>query len=70
MKENLSLDELAQMFSPNLTELNLNKEELIKRNIVSHEVIHFYLENNEGGIQFDLGRMVEVLYSRKITSIR
>ena len=66
MKENLSLDELAEMFSPNLTELNLNKDELVKRNIVSDEVIHFYLENDVRGTLFDLGRIVEVYILEKL----
>jgi DNA-binding transcriptional MerR regulator len=66
MKENLSLDELADMFSPNLTELNLNKDDLIKRNIVSNNVLHFYLENNQGVLQFDLPRMLEVFILEKL----
>jgi DNA-binding transcriptional MerR regulator len=66
MKENLSLDELADMFSPNLTELNLNKDDLIKRNIVSNNVLHFYLENNQVVLQFDLPRMLEVFILEKL----
>jgi DNA-binding transcriptional MerR regulator len=66
MKENLSLDELAEMFSPNLTDLNLDKDELIKRNIVLDEVIHFYLENDERGTQFDLSRIIEVFILGKL----
>src|SRR4051812_6337739 len=38
MKENLSLDELADMFSPSLSDLQFEKDELIKRNIVSSAV--------------------------------
>jgi DNA-binding transcriptional MerR regulator len=66
MKENLSLDELADMFSPNLTDLTLEKDELIKRNIVSSNIIHFYLENDKGGLQFDLTRMLEVFILEKL----
>ena len=44
MKENLSLDELAVMFSPNLSDLQLKGEELVRRNIVSKSVLDFYLE--------------------------
>ena len=65
MKENLSLDELAEMFSPTLTDVNLHKDELIKRNIVSDEVIHFYLENDVRGAQFDLARILEVYILEK-----
>jgi hypothetical protein len=35
MKDDLSLDELADVFSPVLTDLSINKNELVKRNIVS-----------------------------------
>jgi DNA-binding transcriptional MerR regulator len=66
MKENLSLDELAEMFSPNISDLNLNKDELIKRNIVSEAVLQFYLENDVRGSQFDLSRVVEVYILEKL----
>jgi hypothetical protein len=66
MKENLSLDELADMFSPNLTDLTLEKDDLIKRNIVSENVLHFYLENNKGSLHFDLSRMLEVFILEKL----
>jgi len=42
MKDNLSLDELADMFSPRPSDLNLNKEQLLNRNIVSLEVLERY----------------------------
>jgi hypothetical protein len=35
MKDDLSLDELANVFSPVLAELSIHKNELVKRNIVS-----------------------------------
>lgn len=66
LKENLSLDELAEMFSPTLTDLELNKDELIKRNIVSDEVVHFYLENDGRGTQLDLSRILEVYILEKL----
>lgn len=45
MKENLSLDELADMFSPNVTKRNLTREEIVQRKIGSEPVIDFYLDN-------------------------
>lgn len=66
MKENLSLDELAEVFSPNISELNLNQEDLLKRNIVSESVLKFYLENDDQGSQFDLSRVVEVYILEKL----
>lgn len=66
MKENLSLDELADMFSPNISELNLTMDDLLKRNIVSEQVLKMYVENENGGIQFDFARMLEVYVLEKL----
>jgi Protein of unknown function (DUF4004) len=66
MKENLSLDELADMFSPNLTTLNYTKDELTKRNIVSTAVVDFYLEQEKGSLQFNFTRMLEVFVLEKL----
>jgi hypothetical protein len=66
MKENLSLDELADMFSPNVTNLNYSKDELIKRNIVSPSVVDFYLEEEKGGLPFNFSRMLEVFVLDKL----
>ncbi|MCL6572867.1 MAG: YhbD family protein [Bacillus sp. (in: Bacteria)] len=66
MKENLSLDELADMFSPNITNLNYSKDELLRRNIVSPSVVDFYLEQEKGGHQFTFSRMLEVFILEKL----
>ncbi|MEH7308555.1 YhbD family protein [Neobacillus drentensis] len=66
MKENLSLDELADMFSPNVANLNYSKDELIKRNIVSTAVVDFYLEQEKGSLQFNFTRMLEVFVLEKL----
>lgn len=66
MKENLSLDELADMFSPSLNDLQLEKDELIKRNIVSNEVMNFYLENDQNGSKFNFSRLLEVYVLEKL----
>jgi hypothetical protein len=66
MKENLSLDELADMFSPNLTDLQLEGEELARRNIVSKAVLDFYLENEKGSLQFNFSRILEVFVLEKL----
>ncbi len=55
MKENLSLDELAEMFSPGGGKL-VAKEEVIKRGIASEYVVNFYIEqtnNHENAFPFD-----------------
>ncbi|MBO0962705.1 YhbD family protein [Neobacillus sp. MM2021_6] len=66
MKENLSLDELADMFSPNVTELHFTNDELVKRNIVSGAVMNVYLENEKGGSHFDFSRILEVYVLEKL----
>jgi hypothetical protein len=66
MKENLSLDELADMFSPTSTDLQLDKDALVNRNIVSSSVVEFYLENEKGGMHFDSSRMLEVYVLEKL----
>ncbi|QCJ40702.1 DUF4004 family protein [Bacillus sp. S3] len=66
MKENLSLDELADMFSPNVTELHFTKEELLERNIVSSAVMDVYLETEKGGTHFDFSRILEVYVLEKL----
>ncbi|MFK9094389.1 YhbD family protein [Bacillus salipaludis] len=66
MKENLSLDELADMFSPNVTELHFTNDELVKRNIVSGTVMDLYLEHEKGGSHFDFSRILEVHVLEKL----
>lgn len=59
MKSDLSLDELADMFSPSLAEAVFQKEDLMKRDIASQPVIDFFIEQNgeAGTFSFD-----QVLY--------
>jgi len=66
MKENLSLDELADMFSPNVTELHLTNDELVKRNIVSSAVMDLYLKTEMGGQHFEFSRILEVFVLEKL----
>jgi len=66
MKENLSLDELADMFSPNVTELHLTNDELVKRNIVSSAVLDLYLKTEMGGQHFEFSRILEVFVLEKL----
>jgi hypothetical protein len=47
MKENLSLDELAEMFSPSVGELSLSKKELVNRGLASETTINLYLEHSK-----------------------
>lgn len=47
LKDDLSLDELADMFSPSPTITSLSADELTKRNIVSYTALEMY--NNHNG---------------------
>ncbi len=59
MKENLSLDELADVFSPDLTKLSLVEDEMIKRGIASKLVIDFFIDN--------MGQMKEFSFEHTLT---
>jgi len=48
MKDDLSLDEIAERLSPNLAEVMLPVEEVIKRNIVSKEVWDLFADEWNG----------------------
>ena len=45
MKDDLSLDELADVFSPLLAEAGLSKDQIISRNIVTKEALRLYTEH-------------------------
>ncbi|WP_462412668.1 YhbD family protein [Neobacillus sp. Marseille-QA0830] len=66
MKENLSLDELADMLSPNVSDLQLSKDELLKRNIVSETVMNIYIDIDKGGPVLDFSRILEVYVLEKL----
>lgn len=63
LKDGLSLDELADMFSDSPTDLTLSKEELIKRNIVSKTSLDVFVETvgDRSEYSFDLILYVYVL---------
>lgn len=44
MKDNLSLDELANMFSPHSDSFSFDKEKLLTSGIISETALHLYLE--------------------------
>jgi hypothetical protein len=55
MKEDLSLNDLADVFSPGVPGMNLNTEELIKRGIVSAGAMEIFLKayGKSGGLDFE-----------------
>jgi hypothetical protein len=44
MKEDISLDDLADVFSPALEKIKLSLEEMTQRNIVTSDALKFYLD--------------------------
>jgi DNA-binding transcriptional MerR regulator len=66
LKDNLSLDELAEMFSPSVSNINLTKEKLIKRNIVSKESIDYYLEQKGTVLEFSFEMILQVFILDKL----
>ncbi|MFD2445371.1 YhbD family protein [Bacillus sp. CGMCC 1.16607] len=66
MKENLSLDELADMFSPSVGDFRLSAEELIQRNIVSKLVLDFYINENTNGQVFTFDTILQLYIIEKL----
>jgi hypothetical protein len=58
LKDDLSLDELADMFSPSPSITSLSAEELTKRNIVSYTALEMYNNHHETPTQFSFDELV------------
>ena len=59
MKEDLSLDELANMFSPSVTEIHLTKDDLLRKGIASEPVLQFFMEQTNKMADF---QFADILY--------
>lgn len=59
MKEDLSLDELANMFSPSVREILLTKEAILRKGIASEPVLQFFIEQTNKRADF---QFVDILY--------
>ena len=59
MKEDLSLDELANMFSPSVREILLTKEDILRKWIASEPVLQFFIEQTNKTAEF---QFVDILY--------
>jgi len=59
MKEDLSLDELANMFSPSVREILLTKEDILRKGITSEPVLQFFIEQTNKTTEF---QFVDILY--------
>lgn len=61
MKENVSLDELAAMFSPSVNEMHLSREDLIEKRVTSASVLEFF-EEQMGTVRDDDFEQVLFIY--------
>ncbi|RKP56088.1 DUF4004 family protein [Cohnella endophytica] len=66
MKDDLSLDELADQFSPLLPEYELRKADLMKRNIVSNVVIERFASVDSDSIVYTFERLLYFFVADKL----
>lgn len=59
MKDDASLDDLAQIFSPEVSDVKISYEELVEKNIIMKNVIDIYRDFNS---MIDLYSFNEILY--------
>ncbi|MDD2234637.1 MAG: YhbD family protein [Desulfitobacteriaceae bacterium] len=66
MKEDISLDELVDVFSPVFDKISLNVDEVAQRNIVTSEVLKIYLDFNGCGQVLDFNEILSVFILNKL----
>jgi Protein of unknown function (DUF4004) len=66
MKEDLSLDDLADMFSPDLVNVHFSKQELIERNIVSNTALEFFIEQQGEMASIDFEKILYIYVLDKL----
>ncbi|WP_028547943.1 YhbD family protein [Paenibacillus sp. UNC451MF] len=66
MKDDLSLDELADLLSPHPTEISLWKQEILERNIVSNMSLNFYIDRLGDTDIFSFDRILHLFILEKM----
>jgi exodeoxyribonuclease VII small subunit len=66
LKEDLSLNDIAEALSPNMTDIFLKKSELVKRNIVTQITVDFYLESYGEVEEFSFERILHLAVLEKL----
>nr|WP_216369252.1 YhbD family protein [Brevibacillus sp. MCWH] len=66
MKDDLSLDELADMFSPAPADISLSKQDLLKRNIVSKVALDLFTEQFGDAPVFPFDHILAVFILEKL----
>lgn len=69
MKENLSLDNLADMFSPDSTQIIMSKDEIIRRNIVSLASLNLFFELYGNIESLDFNIIIILYFTDKLLSL-
>jgi DNA-binding transcriptional MerR regulator len=59
-KDGLSLDEMADMFSPNPSDILLSRDEVVKRNIVTRSSLDIFLSRSPDTQDFPFERLLSV----------
>jgi hypothetical protein len=65
MKDDLSLDDIADVFSPQLTEIFLSKEDLVKRNIVTQMCLNIYEASYKDTLVFEFEKILFIYILEK-----
>lgn len=68
MKEDLSLDDLADVFSPSPAEIKMGIEELTKRNIVTNMALEVYWETSDAGSTLNFDEIFFIYVLNKMLS--
>lgn len=58
MKDEASLDDLAEIFSPELSDNKLSEEQILKQNIVIRQVLDIYKEQNADKKEFNFNEIL------------
>ncbi|MFE7062117.1 YhbD family protein [Sutcliffiella sp. NPDC057660] len=66
MKTDVSLDELAEMFSPNAKQITLTKDQLIKQNIVTESILTLYSEQISQQDTFDFEAILHLYLANNL----
>ena len=66
MKEDISLDDIADVFSPNVDNMSLSLDEITNRNIVTKDVFKIYMDFKGEVKMFDFNDILSVYILNKV----
>lgn len=66
MKDDISLDDLADVFSPVFDKMSLSANEMTQRNIVAPDVLKMYLDFNDGDQVLDFNDILSAFILNKL----